>query len=141
MFDYFKDNITDKLVGGTSGPFTDFFINNTKRENKNVRLLSSQYADHIGPLISSRNAVMNRALYGGSAISFKMKGSTNRRSGRFVAIDRNNPYDENDFDNKILGQYFITKITHQISPAGYFNTILGSKPYYYNEVRFNHDIK
>jgi hypothetical protein len=141
MFNYFKDNITNKLVGGTTGPFTDFFINNTKEENKNVRLLTSQYNDNVGPLISSRNSVMTRALYGGSAISFKMKGATNRRTGRFIAIDRNNPYEENDFDNKILGQYFVTKITHQISQAGYFNTILGSKPYYYNEVKFNHNIK
>ena len=104
-------------------------------------LVYSSYSDHLGPLIASRNAVMNKALFAGSAINFNIKGSTNRRAGRFISIDRNNPYSENDFDSKILGQYFITNVTHTITGEGYENNILGVKPYYFSKVDFNNDIK
>jgi len=140
MYDYFKDTITGTVMGGTSGPHTEFFINNTKKTNKNVQLLHSTDGDDLGVLIKSRNRVMRQALYGGPAILFTIKGSSNRRAGRFIAVDRRNPYEENDFDSKILGQYFVTKVTHRINAEGYSNTIMGSKPYYYSTVEFNNDI-
>lgn len=142
MFDFYKNNITDTLMGGDSGPFTEFFINNTKEENKNVRLVATTYTDKLGSLIKSRNVVLKQALFGGPAITFDVKGSTNRRAGRFISLDRKNPYDENDFDSKLLGQYLITRVTHKFdNTQGYSNTVLGVKSYYFNEVNFNNDIK
>jgi len=140
MYDYFKNTITGTVMGGVDGPHTEFFINNTKKTNRNVQLLHSTDGDDLGVLIKSRNRVMRQALYGGPAILFDIKGSSNRRSGRFISVDRRNPYHENDFDSKLLGQYFITQVTHRINAAGYTNSIMGSKPYYYNTVEFNNDI-
>ena len=141
MYNFFKETVTDKCMGDTTGPFTEFFINNTKKSNKNVNLVHSTHDDTLGVLIDSRNSVLRTALYSGGSIMFESKGSTNRRTGRFISIDRNDPYNNNDFDSKLLGQYFVTKITHRLTPDGYFNSIIGVKPYYYSAVDFNNDIQ
>jgi hypothetical protein len=140
MYDFFKETISDKMLGGKSGPYTDFFINNTKKENRNVNLKNSNYNDRIGPLIESRNDVMKKALFNGPAIQFTVKGSTNRRAARYISLDRQDPYEENDYDSKLLGQYLVTRVKHIITESGYTNNIIGVKPYYYNPVDFNHDI-
>lgn len=141
MYDFFKETVSDKMLGGKSGPYTDFFINNTKRENRNVNLKSSNYNDRIGPLIESRNDVMKKALFNGPAIQFNVKGSTNRRAARYISIDRQDPYVDNDYDSKLLGQYLVTNVKHIITETGYNNEITGVKPYFYNPIDFNHDIK
>jgi len=140
MFNFFENNITGNMMGGQSGPYTDFFINNTKSENRNVNLKQSNYNDRIGPLIESRNSVLRHALFNGPVIQFTVKGSTNRRAARFISLDRNDKYTENDFDSKLLGQYLVTNVKHTITQDGYFNNITGVKPYYYNKVNFNTDI-
>lgn len=142
MFQFFKNNITDTLMGGDSGPFTEFFINNNKEENKNVRLVATTQTDRLGSLVYSRNEVLKQALFAGPAITFDIKGNTNRRAGRFISLDRKNPYTENDFDSKLLGQYLVTRVTHKFdNTQGYSNTILGVKTYYFNQVNFNNNIK
>jgi len=130
------------MLGGRSGPYTDFFINNTKRENRNVNLKDSTISnDRIGPIIESRNDVMKKALFNGPAIQFTVKGSTNRRAARYISVDRRDPYEENDYDSKLLGQYLVTNVKHIITETGYSNEVTGVKPYFYNPVDFNHDIK
>jgi len=96
MYNFFKNKITDNLLGSTTGPYTDFFINNTKKHNHNTNILYSTSTDEITPLIESRNKVIEQALYNGALIKFAVKGSTHRRAGRFIAIDRNNSYTDND---------------------------------------------
>ena len=140
MFNFFRDNISSKMLGGSSGPYTDFFINNSKRENRNVNLKNTTHTDHIGVLIQSRNDVLKKSLLYGPAIQFDIKGSTNRRAARFVSIDRDDKYGENDHDSKLLGQYFITNVKHIITQDGYSNKITGVKPYFYSEMDYNHDI-
>ena len=45
------------------------------------------------------------------------------------SIDRRDKYFENDYDNKVLGQYFIVNVKHRFSEETYTNEILGVKPY------------
>lgn len=141
MFNYFKTNITDNLMGSSTGPFTEFFINNTKKQNYNTNTIYSTSTDNITQLIESRNRVMEQALYNGPIINFAVKGSTHRRAGRFVAIDRNNSYSDNDFDSRLLGQYLTTRVEHNITQNGYTNTVIAVKPYYYSAIDFNNDIR
>ena len=141
MYEFFKTKVTDNLLGSTTGPYTDFFINNTKRSNHNTNTMYSTSTDEITPLIESRNRVVEQALYNGSLINFVVKGSTHRRAGRFISIDRNNSYSDNDFDSKLLGQYLTTRVVHTITQDGYTNNIIAAKPYYYSRIDFNNDIR
>lgn len=141
MFEFFETKMSSRMMGGTTGPYTDFFITKRKKENKNVHLKNSYYKDTLGPLIPSRNDVLKKALFNGASVEFQVRGSTNRRAARFISIDRRNPYQENDQDSKVLGQYFITGVKHIINQSGYFNTITGVKPYFYNKVDYNHEIE
>ena len=39
---------------------------------------------------------------------------------------------------KVLGQYFVTRVTHRITSTGeYTNRIIGVKPYVYQDLRFD----
>lgn len=141
MYSFFKKHITDNLLGSTTGPYTEFFINNTKKQNYNTNVIYSTSTDNITPLIESRNRVVEQALYNGPLINFAVKGSTHRRAGRFIAIERNNSYVENDFDAKLLGQYLTTRVTHKITQNGYTNNVMAVKPYYFSKIEFNNDIR
>lgn len=141
MYNFFKSKVTDNLLGSSTGPYTEFFITNTKKENLNTNILYSTSTDDITPLIESRNRVVEQALYNGPLINFTVKGSSHRRSGRFIAIDRNNSYSDNDFDSRLLGQYLTTRVTHTITQDGYTNTVIAAKPYYYSKVDYNNDVR
>ena len=141
MYNFFKLKVTDNLLGGRSGPFTEFFINNSKKENLNINALHSTFSDDISPIIESRNRVLEQAIFNGPTINFVIKGNTVRRAGRFISIDRNNPYTDNDFDSRLLGQYITTRVTHNITQDGYTNSVIATKPYYFNKVDFNNNIK
>ena len=55
-----------------------------------------------------------------------------------IALDRDNSYIENEYDMKLLGQYFVTRVTHRIDSTGaYTNNIMGVKPYFYKDVKFD----
>ena len=84
-----------------------------------------------------RNKKLLSAFLLGNAIQFQVKGMTSRRSGLWIAVDRNNSYTDNDYDKKVLGQYFVTRVVHSITSSGYSNNIIGVKPYLYDDPGFN----
>jgi hypothetical protein len=81
------------------------------------------------------------ALFAGSSIAFNVKGSPTRQAGRFISIDRDSTYTDNDYDDKILGQYLATSVTHTINSAGYTSSVLAVKPYLFKNQSFNEDIQ
>ena len=76
-------------------------------------------------------------ILAGNTIMFNVKGSTSRQSGKFISIDRDSGFTDNDFDDKILGQYFVTSVIHNIGPQGYNNQVIGVKPYLYKDQKFD----
>lgn len=50
-------------------------------------------------------------------------------SGRFFSLDRTDNYFDNEFDQKILGQYFVVNVKHVITNETYKTEMLGVKPY------------
>ena len=61
-----------------------------------------------------------------------------RRAGVWIALDKDANYRDNDYESKILGQYFVTRAVHRFdNNNGYTNNIMGVKPYFYNEQQFD----
>lgn len=71
-------------------------------------------------------SMLNKLLQLGSSIFFQVKGLTFRTPGKFINIDRAQ-YDNNPHDNRMLGQWLITKVVHLFSKGVYINSIWGTK--------------
>lgn len=62
--------------------------------------------------------MLNQSLF------FQTPGLTIRQPGKFVFVDKNDSHDNNAFDDKFLGQWLITKVTHFFSRTIYTNDVL-----------------
>jgi hypothetical protein len=64
---------------------------------------------------------LNQGLY------FQNEGLTHRTPGNFIFIDRMDSSDKNLFDDKFLGQWFITKVIHYFDKQKYVTDVFSSK--------------
>jgi hypothetical protein len=64
---------------------------------------------------------LNQTLY------FQNHGLTLRSPGNFIFVDRVDSSDKNTFDDKFLGQWFITKVVHYFSKDQYLTDVYSSK--------------
>jgi hypothetical protein len=58
----------------------------------------------------------------GNALYFETKGLTFRTPGKFINLERHQ-YDQNPFDNQLLGQWLLTRVVHSFSKGVYKNNI------------------
>jgi len=80
-----------------------------------------------------RNVIYKNLIFLNNACSLTIKGETHRRCGRFFSLDRKERYFSNDYDEKILGQYFVVNVKHIFDGESYTNEVLGVKPYRFAE--------
>jgi len=125
--------------GGVGGHgFTSWLSDTSRADNFNFRVSSSWSNDPGLSNTESRNKILLAAFLLGNTIQFDVRGDTTRRAGVWIALDRDNNYIENEYDMKILGQYFVTRVTHRIDSTGaYTNNIMGVKPFFYKDVKFD----
>lgn len=135
----FQSLYISKTYGGENNSgFTSWLTDSTREKNLNVTVESSWSPDKTLSLTVGRNKTLLSALLLGNTISFNTRGTTSRRSGVFIAIDRDNNYIDSEYEEKVLGQYFVTKVTHRITSTGeYENNVIAVKPYTYRNQRFD----
>lgn len=131
----FQKKFVNYTFGGEGGHGATSWISDTSR-NKNYNF-QVQYNDH--PEVS-RNNLLLAAFLLGNTIQFQSQGETSRRAGVWIALDRNTNYIDSSYESKILGQYFVTRVTHTITSTGeYKNNIMGVKPYFYRDEQFDNE--
>lgn len=135
---YFQKEFIDKTLGGKDGHgTTSWLIDPSRKDNQNYRVATAG-CDSPSALTVGRNKILLSALLIGNTIEFRVPGETNRKAGKFIAIDRSENYKDNDHDRKVLGQYFVTKVIHLYKQdTGYDNIVYGVKPYFYNDLGFD----
>lgn len=136
---YIADNYLEnmKTAGDASGPENVILsLNEDKLQSKDDRTIQIQIVTKAAGVIASRNRLILGALLLNRCVNWRVKGSTHRQSGRFCGIDRLDSEDNSDFDNEILGQYFITATTHNFDLKGknYQNELTGVKYFTYKPV-------
>ena len=136
---FMKENIIGNMLGGEGGVHPNIVLNKLRKNNKNVMSQFTTDANKVKEYAIGRNRTIMTAILAGNAIKFNAKGLPSRQAGRFIAIDRDAGYNENDFDDKILGQYLVTSVVHQITNKGYNNEVIGVKPYYFKDPEFNEE--
>lgn len=135
----FQENYLNGKFIGDPDPALNFQMTKGKKEQKLLNNLFTLDQDEKARAIKGRNQLFKNLIFLNNAVSLNVKGDTHRRTGRFFSIDRKDPYFPNEYDDKILGQYFIVNVKHVISKETYSNEMLGVKPYRYKPPAFEKD--
>jgi hypothetical protein len=134
----FQELYINHTFGGSGGHGVASWLSDTSRSmNFNFNVKSSWTSNVDASRTVARNKMLLGAFLLGNTIQFDARGETSRRSGVWIALDRDTNYIDNAYEMKVLGQYFVTRVTHTITSTGeYKNNIMGVKPYFYQELTF-----
>lgn len=136
-----KNNINEMLkvynnfyvstMKGKTGksPASNLPLNLLRSEQRNIKNVYSPYTNETVRLNKGRNKMLMASLFLNTTISFKIRGSTRRQSGRFLSIDRSDSILDNKFDNKMCGIYIILSTEHVFIKGSYFNNLRCGKTY------------
>jgi hypothetical protein len=142
----FKDNIANKLLDNYKKIANDslysfkdaksgqilFQINQTK--NKGLMTENAFVPRSIYPTDAAFLNMAKRFLLLSSAVFFSTVGLTIRTPGKFIFIDREtSDGDPNAFDDRFLGQWLVTKVTHIFTQESYTNEVIANKVDIFNK--------
>lgn len=133
-----KQYIDNNFLGETK-PFLSFLMTPGKKNRKVMNNLFTLSNDEKVRAVRGRNQLYKNLIFLNNACNVDVKGDTHRRSGRFFSIDRVDEYFDNEYDEKMLGQYFVVNVKHVFEKDTYKNNILGIKPYRFTEPEFEMD--
>jgi hypothetical protein len=126
----FNDNVKN-LSDSPNSQMHDILPKNQLREdNNNVQHV---YTSGLGTgqdfqkLNFGRNKALMASIFKNSAIYFRIKGLTRRKSGTFFNVNRTDNQLANDHDKNLLGKYFTTMVIHEFKRGSYYNHIYGTK--------------
>lgn len=139
VYEKFSEKYIEKNFMGKKKPVPSFAITPGKKSRKVMNNLFTLSDEDKARAIKGRNQLYKNLIFLNNTCSVTCKGETHRRSGRFFSIDRNTAYFNNDFDNKILGQYFIVNVQHRLIGERYETEMLGVKPYRFEDVDYERE--
>jgi len=137
---YLKENMFSTLMGGEGGAEPSFILNNTKITNRTYKSFSTPVATKCREALEGRNRIIMDAILRGNTMEFSVPGMPSRQAGAFVAIDRRGGFQENEYDDKLLGYHLTVSVQHVIKKNTYTNNVLTVKPYRYKPAVFNDKI-
>jgi hypothetical protein len=126
----FKDNVKNLSDGPNSQSYDILPKNQLREENKNVQHV---YTSGLGTgqdfqkLNFGRNKALMASVFKNTAIYFRAKGLTRRKSGTFFNVNRTDNQLSNEHDKNLLGKYFTTMVIHEFKQGMYYNHIYGTK--------------
>jgi len=124
--DFFQTNYTNRFKTNTK-PKTLMALNKTKTETAKISQSYSYGSAKLDRFPDSRNAILKSAVFLNGCLNFTAPGSTFRRTGVFIGLDRVTGAIDADFDEKLLGQWIPVKVTHEFSQTSYTNNITAVK--------------
>lgn len=138
--EYIEQNVLKNTLSSEQGLQSTIVLNKNKTENKIMQHLYDITSTSVRDSRTGRNKTMMASMLIGNTINFNIKGMTSRQAGKFISVDRDGGFNDNEYDDKILGLYMTTNVTHTITNNGYTNNITAIKPYLYKKTDFNEDI-
>jgi hypothetical protein len=126
----FKDNVKNLSNTPNSQAYDILPKNQLREEHKNVQHV---YATGLGigqdfqKLNFGRNKALMASIFKNTAIYFRIKGLTRRKSGTFFNLNRTDNLLSNEHDKNLLGKYFTTMVIHEFKNGMYYNHVYGTK--------------
>ena len=121
-----KTRMVDKLHTETGGSVM-MTMNNAKSKAWNVTPEFSTRGSLEGRHADGLNKILLAGIGLNASLTFNVKGVTCRQPGRFIGVDRIQAATDSDFDNRLLGQWFVTKVVHRFAGQLYENTLVSVK--------------
>jgi hypothetical protein len=134
MKSFFQKNYVDRFKVNTK-PKALLTLNKSNTENTSIETAFSYGTEKLDRYPDARNAVLKSALFLNGCLNFTVPGSTFRRSNVFIGLDRVSGAIDADFDEKLLGQWFAIKVTHEFTNTSYNNNITAVKPHSDKDIR------
>jgi hypothetical protein len=112
------------------------------KKNKNIKPVYSLYGGDDENYKLARQAdgiqkLLKTGVFQNACIHFRCLGSTNREPGRFIAIDRQEGIEDNNFNDKLYGQWFIINVRHIFEGGLYYNEIAAVKLHRFKSLDVN----
>jgi hypothetical protein len=104
--------------------------NQLRKDNKNVQHVFASglsLEDDVSKYNFGKNKALMASVFKNTAICFRTKGLTKRRSGTFFNVNRLNNQTTKSHNNIMLGSYFTTMVIHEFKKGMYYNHIYGTK--------------
>jgi len=140
----FQDMYVSKLAPAGMGTAI-FTLNQTKLDQTSVspRSIYSGWGNNMeinNRIDIGRNEILKGGVFLNANITFTVNGSPHRTIGKFIAIEREDTSSEIKFDDKILGQWFVTNVQHVWNHNRYVNKITAVKIHFYEDPGIKDDI-
>lgn len=120
--DYIQTNYVDKLKHSIS-PEVLLTLNKNKIDGHAIDPVYSFGDTDTDRLASGQNILLMSSLFLNQCIVFTVQGMTHRTSNKFIGIDRIYGETDNDFDNRLLGQWYIIGCKHIFIEDRYINEL------------------
>lgn len=132
----YKANYVNQMKGENGDtPYINFQAGQYRVSRKNIKSeFSTTSDDSIQRLNMGRNSFLYKSLFLNHMINFRLPGSTHRQAGKFIAITREDAMAISEFDNKLLGIYFVVEVKHIFTDGQYFTDMRCVKTYNYSDV-------
>lgn len=112
------------------------FLPTIHKNKRDINIFPTFSLNGTNPTVRQKNG-LHQLLYTGvfqnACICFKVYGLTFRESGTFIGIDKSEGCVDNDYNNKLYGQWFVVKVDHIFEAGAYVNLIYAVKVHRYKE--------
>ena len=139
--EYMRETMFKNLLGGEGGVYPSFVLNKNRKENKTYRTTFSPVSNKCREALEGRNRTIMSMIMQGNGIKFNVPGMPSRQAGVFIAVERDGGFNDNEYDDKILGNYLTVSVKHIINKSGYANEVYSVKPYKWQKPEYNEDVQ
>jgi len=136
---YFQTNYVNNF-NNNKNPTALFSLNTSKTQSLAYKHMYSYAQSKVGRYADARNIILKTGFFLNQCISFNVSGSTLRRANTFIGIDRKTGSVDADFDEKLLGQWYVIKATHVFTQDSYRNLVTAVKPHADKDIRINDNV-
>jgi hypothetical protein len=120
-----KDNSNDK---------TKLFLPTLHTQKQSLDVFPTFSLNGDNKTVRQKNGILDlvyTGLFQNACIVFKTFGLTLRKAGTFIGIDKVDGCNDDDYNDKLYGQWFVVKVDHVFEAGSYMNTIYAIKIHRY----------
>jgi hypothetical protein len=114
------------FTGGSRGK-PQLLLNVNKTKSKGLSIVNHLSVQNHGPSNLSQIQMIKDSIFLNQGLYFQSEGLTFRTPGKFIFVDRTDSNEFNSFDDKFLGQWFVTKVTHFFTQEQYLTDVVATK--------------
>jgi hypothetical protein len=114
------------FTGGSKG-VPQLLLNVNKTKQAGLNLVNHLSVQNHGPSNFNQIKMIKDSIFLNQGLYFQSEGLTFRTPGKFIFVDRVDSNDFNAFDDKFLGQWFVTKVVHFFTQDQYLTDVVATK--------------